>query len=186
MCAKHTCVFVEGEESRASSRHCAIGHPAIFPSVGIIGCYLDDRRSRSTVGTETDHIENWIEGGPIVINVHHWDPHTSHWAQATLGNKQMFKDCVLDWSLWFKTVEFRIARHEAQERMSSSIIGVDILVHFCSFSAQKPHSVCLLHCEKKQSRTFIWEKCENRFMCHHKDKAAVKKGRNMSSLLKIS
>lgn len=71
-----TCVLVEGEESRTSSWHRAVGHPAVFSSIRVISCNFDDGGARGTVGTEADCVEDWIEGGPVVIDVHHRDPHT--------------------------------------------------------------------------------------------------------------
>lgn len=67
----HTCVLVEGEESGASSGYRTVGHLAVLPSIRIIGCHLDNGGSRSTMGTEADCVEDWIEGGPVVIDVHH-------------------------------------------------------------------------------------------------------------------
>lgn len=66
-----TCVLIEGKEGRTSSGYCAVGHPAIFSRVRVICCYLDNGGSRGTVGTKTDCVEDWIEGRPVVIDVHH-------------------------------------------------------------------------------------------------------------------
>lgn len=67
----HTCVLVEGEESRTSSRYYTVGHPAILSSIRIIGCYLDNGGTWSTMGTKADCVEGWIEGRPVVINIYH-------------------------------------------------------------------------------------------------------------------
>ena len=68
-----TCVLVEGEEGGAPSRYRAVGHPAVFPCVGVVGGDLDDGGSRGAMGAETDHVEDRIKGGPVVIDVHHRD-----------------------------------------------------------------------------------------------------------------
>lgn len=74
----HTCVLVESEESRGSSRYSAVGHPAIFPRIRVICCYLDDGGSRGTMGAEANCVEDWIEGGPVIIDVYHGDPYTGY------------------------------------------------------------------------------------------------------------
>lgn len=66
-----TCILVESKEGRASSRYCAVGHPAVFSRVRVICGYLDNRGSWGTMGTETDCVEDWIEGRTVVIDVHH-------------------------------------------------------------------------------------------------------------------
>ncbi len=96
----HTCVLVKSEESRAPSRYRAVGHPAVFPSIRVIRCYLDDGGSRGTMGTETDCVKDWIEGRPVVIDVHHQDPHTSHWFPTTLKKQFVRLDMIVD--LWIK------------------------------------------------------------------------------------
>lgn len=94
-----TCVLVESKEGRASSRYRAVGHPAVFPGVRVIRCYLDDRGSRGTMGTETDCVEDWIEGRSVVIDVHHRDPHTGYWAQTALKQKIL--------QIWLKMFAFK-------------------------------------------------------------------------------
>lgn len=89
--SKITCVLVQGEESGASSRHSAIGHPAVFSRIGVIGGYLDDRGSWGAVGAQADSVQDRVEGRVIVIDVHHCDPHTSYCTQTTLYKKTQNK-----------------------------------------------------------------------------------------------
>lgn len=67
-----------------------VSHPAVFSSIGVIGCDLHHRCSRGTVGTETDRVQDWIEGGPVVIDVHDSDPHAGYRAQTTLYENKTF------------------------------------------------------------------------------------------------
>lgn len=73
-----TCVLVECKKGRAPSWCCAVGHPAVHPRVRVAGGDFDDRCSGRAVGAEADRVEDWIESGTVVIDVHHQDPHSGN------------------------------------------------------------------------------------------------------------
>lgn len=76
--AQDTRIFVEREVGGAAARHRSVGHPSVGPGVWVIGCYFHNRGSGGTVGAEADGVEDRIEDGPVVVDVHHRDPHMGY------------------------------------------------------------------------------------------------------------